>query len=191
VADLERLLPDPDETVTEHTVVAADPSSTYAAIGRADASGNRLLGLLGGVADLVDRVAGSTARPKTLDELLGPELGFVSLADEPGAARVFGLAARSSPFDRGVERLAPEQFPSFAAPGHLKAVIAFSLHPQDTGGTLLSCEARVRATDEDTRSTLHGTWFVVGTGLRMLARRLLELIKAEAERTSSVTPAGR
>jgi len=76
---------------------------------------------------------------------------------------------------------------AFAEPGHLKAVVAFSLHAQDGGGTLLSCEGRVRATDEDTRSTLHMTWFVVGAGLRMLARRLLDQIKAEAE----LRPVGR
>jgi hypothetical protein len=185
VPDLDSFLPDADESAAEHTVVDAGVERTYAAIGRAEISGDRLLGLLGGLTDLADRMAGASVQPKTLGELLGPELGFVSLADEPGAARVVGLAARYSPFDRGVERLAPGQFSSFAEPGHLKTVVAFSLHPQDGGRTLLSCKARVRATDEDTRSTLHATWFVVGAGLRMLARRLLELIKAEAERSSS------
>jgi hypothetical protein len=188
VAAIEGYLPEADETVVEHTVVDADVERTYAAIGSAEISGDRLLGLLGGLTDLADRVAGTSVQPKTLDELLGPELGFVSLADEPGTARIVGLAARYSPFDRGVERLTPEQFPSFAEPGHLKAVVAFSLHPQDGGRTLLSCEGRLRATDDDTRSTLRTTWFVVGAGLRMLARRLLEQIKAEAERGSSSGP---
>jgi hypothetical protein len=188
VPDLDGFLPDPDESVAEHTVVDADAERTYAAIGRVEISSDRLLGLLGGLTDLADRMAGASAQPKTLDELLGPELGFVTFADEPGAARVVGLAARYSPFDRGVERLTPEQFPSFVEPGHLKTVVAFSLHPQDGGRTVLTCEGRVRATDEDTRSTLHTTWFVVGAALRMLARRLLELIKAEAERSSSSGP---
>jgi hypothetical protein len=188
VPDSSSFLPDADEFVVEHTVVDAGPSHAYTAIGRADVSGNRLLGLLGGVADLVDRMAGAAVQPKTLDELLGPDFGFVPLADEPGTLRVAGVVVRYSLFDRGVERLAPEQFASFAEPGHLKAVIAFSLRPQDGGRTLLSCEARVRATDEDTRSTLHTSWFVVGAGFRMLARRLLELIKAEAERSSSSGP---
>jgi hypothetical protein len=185
VADLDGFLADPDESVTEHAVVAADPASTYAAIGRTDASGNRLLGVLGGFADFFDRVAGSAARPRTLDELLGPELGFVPLADEAGAARVVGLVVRSSAFDRGVERLEAGQFTSFAEPGHLKGIVAFSLHPQDGGRTLLTCDVRVRATDDESRSTLHTTWFVVVAGLRLLVRRLLELIRAEAERGAS------
>ncbi len=179
--DLDGFLPDPDETVAEHTVVAADASSTYTAIGRADVSGDRVLGLLGGLTDLADRLAGAAVHPRTLDELLGPELGFVRLADEAGEARVVGLALRYSAFDRSVERLAPEQFAAFDAPGHVKAVVAFSLHPQEGARTLLSCDVRVRATDEDTRSTLHTTWFVAGAALRQLARRLLELIRVEAE----------
>jgi hypothetical protein len=174
-----------DESVSEHTVVGADAERTYAAIARADVSGDRLLGLLGGLTDLAERLAGSAVPPRTLGELLGPELGFVPLADEPGKARVVGLALRYSAFDRGVERLPSEQFAAFDAPGHVKATVAFTLHPQDGGRTLLSCDVRARATDEDTRSTLHTTWFVVGAGLRMLTRRLLELVKAEAERGSS------
>jgi hypothetical protein len=180
VAALDSFLPDPDEYVAEHTVVDADLADAYAAIGRANASGNRLLGLLGGFADLVERMAGSSVRPRTLDELLGPELGFVPLAAEPGVARVVGLVLRYSAFDRGVERLPPERFTPFDEPGHLKAVITFSLHPQEGGRTLLTCEVRVRATDDDTRSALHASWFVVGTGLRLLVRRLLELIRVEA-----------
>jgi len=185
VPDITSFLPDPDESVTEHTIVDADAERTYAAIGRAEISGDRLLVLLGGVTGFADRLAGASVRPRTLDELLGPELGFVSLADEPGTARIVGLAARYNPFDRGVARLAPEQFASFDEPEHLKAVVAFSLHPQDGGRTLLSCEMLIRATDDDTRSTLHTAWFVVGAGLRTLVRRLLELIKDEAERSSA------
>jgi hypothetical protein len=188
VPDIDSFLPDPDESVTEHTVVDAGAERTYAAIGHAEISGDRLLAMLGGLTGFADRLAGAAVRHGTLDELLGPELGFVSLAEEPGTRRIVGIAARYSPFDRGVQRLAPEQFASFDEPGHLKAVVAFSLHPQDGSRTLLSCEARVRATDDGTRSTLHTTWFVVGAGLRTLARRLLELIKDEAERSSSSGP---
>jgi hypothetical protein len=184
VPDITSFIPDPDESVTEHTVVDAGVERTYAAIGRAETSSDRLVGLLGGMSDIVDRIAGAAARSMTLDELLGPELGFVALADEPGTTRIVGIAARYNPFDRRVERLAPEQFASFDQPGHLKAVLAFTLRPQDAGRTLLSCEARVRATDDGTRSTLHMTWFVVGAGFRTFARRLLELIKDEAERSS-------
>jgi hypothetical protein len=181
VAAAERFLPDPDLTVIELALVEADAARTYAAIDDADVSGDRLLGVLGGLMDLDKRLGGSPVRPKKLGELLGPELGFVSLADEPGSLRAVGLAARYSPFHRGVERLDPGAFGTFDEPGHVKAAIAFALHPQDDGHTLLTCDVRVGATDEDTRSTLHTTEFVVGPALRHLCRRLLELVKQQAE----------
>ena len=181
MAAAERFLPDPDLTVTELALVEADPARTYAAIDDADVSVDRLLGVLGGLTDLDKRLAGSPVPPKKLGELLGPDLGFVSLADEPGSLRAVGLAARYSPFDRGVEHLEPGAFGTFDEPGHVKAAIGFALHPQGDGHTLLTCDVRVRATDDDTRSTLRTTEFLVGPALRHLCRRLLELVKQQAE----------
>jgi len=187
VAAAERFLPDPDLTVTELALVEADAARTFGAIDDADVSGDRLLGVLGGLVDLDKRLAGSSGRPKKLGELLGPELGFVPLAEEPGSLRAVGLAARYSPFDRGVERLDPGAFGTFEEPGHIKAAIGFVLHPQDDGHTLLTCDVRVRATDDDTRSTLRTTEFLVGPALRHLCRRLLELVKQQAESSSDGT----
>lgn len=181
MAAADRFLPDADLAVTELALVVADTAATYAAIGNADVSGDRLLGVMGGLTDLDRRLAGSRVRPKKLGELLGPELGFVTLADEPGKLFAVGLAGRYSPFDRAVVRLDPDGFASFDAAGHVKAVVGFSLHPQDDGQTLLTCDARVRATDDDTRSTLQTTSFLVMPAARRLARRLLELVKQQAE----------
>jgi len=177
VADLDRFLPEADETVTEHVVVAADAARTYESIGRADVSGDRVLGLGG----LPSRIAGLEPTSRTLDDLLAAGVGPVELEAEPGVRRVIGVAGRYSAFDRGVERLEPGRFAAFADPGCLKAVVIFSLEPQPDGRTLLGCEIRIRATDEDTRSTLRTMWFAVGSGLRLLARRALERIKATAE----------
>ena len=179
--DLDRFLAEPDESVAEHVLVAAALDETAAALRRAPVSGDRLLGALGALTDLDERIAGSAVRPKTLGELLGPALGFVVLADEPGGALVSGLALRYSAFERHVERLEAEAFADFAEPGYVKVLVAFSPNGQAGGATLLSGEVRLRATDEDTRSTLRTTWFAVGPGLRLLVRRLLDLAKAEAE----------
>src|SRR5204862_35878 len=82
-ASADRFLPDADLAAAELVLVAADPDVTYAAIDAADVSGDRLLGVLGGLTDLDKRLAGSAVRPKKLGELLGSELGFVPLANEP------------------------------------------------------------------------------------------------------------
>jgi hypothetical protein len=172
---------DADESISEHTLVSADAMRTYAALTSADVSGDRLLGALGGLTDLADRLGGESVRPRTLGELLGPEVGFVTLADKPGSGRTVGLVVRYSAFERGVERVAPEAFESFAEPGRVKFVIAFTLDAQGGDRTFLTCEVRIRATDDDTRSTLRSTWFFAGRAARMLVRRLLELVRSAAE----------
>jgi len=181
VSVADRFLPDPDLTVTEISLVDADPASTYAAIDQADVSSDRLLGVLGGFVDLDKLLAGSRVRPKKLGELLGSELGFVPLAEDPPLLRVAGLVGRYSPFDRGVVRLEPGAFASFDVPGHVKTTVVFSLRPQSDGNTLLTCDVRARATDDDTRSTLRATQFMVLPAARMLCRRLLDLVKQQAE----------
>jgi hypothetical protein len=181
VAAGDRLLPGADLSVTELVLVWANPPETYAAISDADVSGDRLLSLLGGLTDLDRRFAGDRVPPRKLGELLGPALGFVQLADEPGALRAVGIAARYSPFDRGLEPLDREGFAAFDEAGHVKTVIDFSLRPQNGGRTLLSVDVRIRATDDETRSTLQATEFMVAPALRLLCRRLLELVKQQAE----------
>jgi hypothetical protein len=177
VADRARFLPEADETVAEHVMVAADATRTYAAIGSADVSGDRVLGLGG----LPSRIAGLEPTSRTLDDLLAADLGPVELDAELGMRRVIGIAGRYSAFERHVERLQPDDFVAFEEPGCLKAVVIFSLQPQADGGTLLGCEIRIRATDEDTRGTLRTMWFAAGAGLRLLVRRALGRIKATAE----------
>jgi hypothetical protein len=188
VAAGDRFLPSADLSVTELVLVAAGEGATYAAIGAADVSSDRLLGVMGALTDLHQRLGEAEVQPRKLGALLGPELGFVTLAEEPDRLRVVGLAARYSPLDRRVERLEPERFASFAEPGYVKAVIGFSLHAQGADRTLLTCDARARATDEDTRSALTATSFAVVPALRLLCRRLLELVKQQAE--SGVQPGG-
>jgi len=172
---------DPGESISEHTLVSADATRTYVALTAADVSGDRLLGALGGLTDLAERLGGESVRPRSLGELLGPELGFVTLADEPGAARAVGLVIRFSAFDRGVERIEPAGFEGFAEPGHVKVAIGFTLESQGGDRTFLTCDLRAHATDDDTRSTLHSTWFFAGPALRLLVRRLLALVRNAAE----------
>ncbi len=172
---------DADESVSEQTLVSAGAERTYSAIGEADVSGDRLLGALGGLTNLADRLSGEAVRARTLGELLGPDLGFVTLRDDPGSAREAGLVIRYSAFDRGVERIEPATFDAFSEPGHVKVVVGFTLEPQGGDRTFLTCDVRVRATDDDTRSTLSSTWFFAAPALRLLVRRLLQLVRATAE----------
>ena len=181
MAETDRFLAQADETLEEHVVVAADPARTYGAIGRTDISSDRFVGLFGGLGDAGVRMSGGTPQPRTLDRLLAADVGPVELAAEPGTRRVIGVAGRYNAVEKSVTKLSADEFAAFAEPGCLKAVVEFTLTPQGSGQTLLGCELRVRATDDDMRSTLDNTWFVARFGLGMAMRRLLAAIKAEAE----------
>ena len=170
-----------DETLEEHLVVAADPARTYDAVGRTNISSDRFVGLFGSLGDASVRMSGETPKPRTLDRLLAANVGAVELAAEPGTRRVIGVAGRYNAVEKGVARITAHEFAAFADPGSLKAVVEFTCMPQDGGRTLLGCELRVQATDDDTRSTLDNTWFFARFGLGMAMRRLLAAIKAEAE----------
>jgi len=191
VAAADRFLPHPDLAILELALVEAIPERVYAAISDAEVSGDRLLGIAGGLADLEHRLLGDRVQPRRLGELLGPDLGFVVLADEPPALRALGLAARYSAFDRGVEHLDADGFEAFEEPGHVKLVVGFSVRAQAGGHALLTCDVRIRATDEDTRSTLQTTSFLVAPALRFACRRLLELVKQRAEESGAEGAQGR
>jgi hypothetical protein len=170
----DRFLPQADEAVSEHVVVAAEPAQVYEAIGRTRLAPGRLTGMLSG---------SETAPPATLDTLLAAGFGPVELASEPGVRRVIGVAGRYGLLERGIARLGPGEFEGFNEPGSLKAVVELALTPQGAGHTLLGCDVRIRATDEDTRSTVQAIWFAAGAGLRLGVRRFLGAVKAEAERS--------
>lgn len=172
-------LPQADETASADVLVSADPARTYAAIGSTDVTKIRLWGLLGGLDDARKRFGADPSGPRTLDRLLASGVGPVELAAEPGARRVIGIAGRYH-FDRQVVKLRPEEFAAFDEPGSLKAVAELALAPEGYG-TRLRCDLRVRATDEDTRSTLHATWIVAGPALRLLLPRFLDAVRVQAE----------
>jgi hypothetical protein len=170
-------LPQADETASADVLVAAAPARAYAAIGATDVTTIRLWGVLGGLDDARRRFGADPSAPRTLDRLLAA--GAVELAAEPGARRVIGIAGRYH-FDRQVVKLRPDEFAAFHEPGSLKAVVEFTLAPEGYG-TRLRCDLRVRATDDDTRSTLGATWIVAGPALRLLLPRFLDAVRDQAE----------
>jgi len=172
-------LPQADETASADVFVSADPPRTYAAIGSTDVTKVRLWGVLGGLDDARKRFGADPSGPRTLDALLAAGVGPVELAAEPGVRRVIGIAGRYH-FDRQVVKLSPDEFAAFDEPGSVKAVAELTLAPEGYG-TRLRCDLRVRATDDDTRSTLNAAWIVAGPALRFVLPRLLDAVRAQAE----------
>ncbi len=187
-SNLDRFLPEFDATTIEQTVAAAESLATFEAIDRADLASDPALGIVGNLRGLPERIAHwrlgieEPARERrTFADGLGPELGWIPLADEPGVEKIVGIVVRFSLDDRSVEHVQPADFVGFDAPGFVK--VALSLTTRATGGgkTVLACEVRARATDEGTRTMLVRSWPVAGGAVRLLVRRGLGTIRAEAE----------
>ncbi len=92
---------------------------------------------------------------------------------------MIGIAGRYH-FDRQVAKVSADEFAAFDEPGSLKAVAEVTLAPEGYG-TRLRCDLGVRATDDDTRSTLSTAWLVAGPALRFVLPRFLDAVRAQAE----------
>ena len=118
--------------------------------------------------------------------------GFTVLADEPGHEIVFGFARHlgrpSSDGDGGGGGAPGDAGAAFAAldaPGVLKVAMNFHLSPDDRGGTRLTTETRVHATDAASRRTFATYWRVIRPGSALIRRAWLRAIRLRAEAEAS------
>ena len=105
--------------------------------------------------------------------------GFVVIAERPREL-VLGVVGRFWTSDGGVERVSRDDFAAFDTPGFAKAVMNFHAREVD-GGTLLTTETRIRATDEEARRSFRRYWRVVMPGSALIRRAWLRAIRRRAE----------
>ena len=104
------------------------------------------------------------------------------LSSEPPTAVVFGGVLQAWRLTGG-ERppvLDANGVRDFAEPGWVKIGMEFRLTPA-VGGTHLSSETRVAATDPETRNRFNRYWFVVGPGSSAIRWELLTAVALRAE----------
>ena len=115
----------------------------------------------------------------------GTYLGVVPipmLSSEPPTAVVFGGVLQAWRL-RGGEPppvLDADGVRNFSEPGWMKVGMEFRLTPA-VGGTHLSAETRVAATDPATRRRFNRYWFVVGPGSSAIRWELLAAVAVRAE----------
>jgi hypothetical protein len=109
---------------------------------------------------------------------------FVPLAQKPGAEIVFGLIGQFWTKGCGYQQVAPRAFAAFNRPGFAKVALTFAMHAQRDGRSLLTSETRVDTTDVQAGQRFRRYWRLIGPGAGLLMRRLLALIKAEAEQAA-------
>ena len=119
--------------------------------------------------------------------------GFAVLADEPGREIVFGFArrvARASGRRVADARDAAAVFAAPDAPGAILVAMNFHLAPDGDGGTLLTTETRVHATDAAARRAFATYWRVIYPGSALIRRAWLRAIRRRAEAAAGVLAAG-
>jgi hypothetical protein len=184
VVPLDEFLPEYEANEIHSTRVAAPPEAVMAA---ARALTAREVPVLVGLM-AVRRLPGLLG-PRRLPRRDGTILegflrgGFVTLADRPDELVVGGVGCFWRP--RGeVRRVSAGEFAAFREPGYAKAAFNMHARPSPGGGTLLTTETRIQATDEHARRSFRRYWLVIHPGSAAIRRAWLRAIRRRAERSS-------
>lgn len=176
------LLPDADHVTRQTRWIAAPPAVVWDALHRL-----RLIDLpvtlaLTAVRFLPARLFRS-GRPRAADRALVDILPIPRLASSPPHSVVFGgpLQAWRLAGGRRPPVLDAEGLRAWSEPGWVKVAMDFRLEAR-AGGTQLSSETRVQATDDETRRRFARYWFVVRPGSSAIR---WEVLAAVARKVSS------
>ena len=106
--------------------------------------------------------------------------GFALLAERPDEL-VFGVVGRFWTTGGGVEPVGPGEFAAFDSPGFAKGAMNFQAR-EAGGGTLLTTETRIQATDDSARRSFGRYWRAIGPFSALIRRAWLRAIRKRAER---------
>lgn len=107
--------------------------------------------------------------------------GFLLLAGEPNREVVLGTLVAAPPGWRPKASPSPEDFKAVHGPGFALAAMNFCLKDDEGGGTLLTTETRVYATDAGTRRKFARYWRVIYPGSALIRRMWLRAVQRRAE----------
>jgi hypothetical protein len=179
---LDEFLPDYDVNEVHSTRVAASPDAVMAALRSLTAREVPLLVALMAVRSLPALLTGRRRRrPKgTIVEgfLKG---GFVALAERPHELGV-GAVGRFWLSSAEVRRVSAAEFAAFREPGYARAAFNMHAEPAPGGGTLLTTETRIQATDDEARRSFRRYWRVIYPGSAAIRLAWLRAIRRRAER---------
>jgi hypothetical protein len=160
--------------------MAAPPARVYAAIRALPAGDIRFFHLLTWL-----RRFGRPGPPGILNAPKGQPIldtavrgGFVLVAEDPPREVVVGAIVIGGP---GPGPLTPAQFDAIAGPGVAKAAMNFLVVPDGDGGSLVTTETRVHATDRRSIRRFAMYWRIIQPGSAFIRRMWLRAIQKRAE----------
>jgi hypothetical protein len=177
---LDDFLPDCDVHEVHSVTIAAEPESVLLAIRELTPREVPLFAVLMALR-AGPRARRLSARRRVLDQF--QRVGFVPLRDCPHGI-AFGGVGRFWRLSGSLRRTESGEFRDFAEPGYAKAAFDFRVEPR-RGGTLLTTETRVLATDETARRRFGRYWRLIRLGSAVIRKDWLRAIRRRAERHSS------
>jgi hypothetical protein len=107
--------------------------------------------------------------------------GFMLLAEESNHEIVIGTLVAAPPGWQPKANPSPEDFKALHAPGFALAAMNFHLEDDGAGGTLVTTETRVYATDAATRRKFAYYWRIIYPGSALIRRMWLRAVLRRAE----------
>jgi hypothetical protein len=194
---LDDLMPAFDATRIEHRVIDAPPAAVYEAVLHADlveaVRRNLVVTGLFAARAAAERVASALRRAPATEppDMATMRLGdlsdhgeWVRLADDAPHELAFGAIGRFWGGETSWLQIDAAEFASFDTPGFAKIAAGISLRPYGRQRTLVSYEARTRATDDAARRSFLRYWSLVSPGVGIVMRAALALIADEARGTA-------
>jgi hypothetical protein len=181
---LDEFLPDYDVNEVHSTRVAASPDAVMAALRSLTAREVPLLVALMALRRLPAVLTGRRRpRPRPKGTIVEGFLkgGFVALAERPHEL-VVGAVGRFWLTSAEVRRVSAAEFAAFREPGYARAAFNMHAEPAPGGGTLLTTETRIQATDDEARRSFRRYWRVIYPGSAAIRRAWLRAIRRRAER---------
>ena len=170
-----------------HTILIAAPRErVFAAIRDVTASEIALFRTLTWIRRFGRPGPENILNPPPNEPILGVALrsAFLKLAEEPSREIVLGtLVAAPRGWRPNLDKKpTPEDFKALQAPGFVLAAINFRVEDSANGGTLLTTETRIYATDASTKKKFAAYWRTIYPGSALIRVMWLRAIRKRAER---------
>jgi hypothetical protein len=181
---LDELVPDPPHRIAATVEILAPPEVVWRSLVALPVSAlpagfplTLLRHLPGVVAHAERRVLGS-------DTFLDATPIPVVVAEPPRLLISAGVGQAWKPFAAPPPVLGLDGLRNWREPGWIAVAMSFALEPRPGGGTLLSTETRVRATDARTARVFAAYWWLIRAGSALIRREVLRAVRRDAERTA-------
>lgn len=190
---MSRIFPSPRLRQCDRVAVAASPDEAYAAFWRFDASRIPWIDALFRARTLPHRLRSRSAerRPIGLEGVLTPGSGFFLIEDAPGEEIVVGSVGHYWSLDMDYADVEAADFTSFAEPGWGKIAWSVRAEPREGGGSILTFELAVGATDEESWQKFRRYFLVIGRFSHAIRRTFLKEMERELGSVTTVPLAHR